>query len=56
MWVACYGYCVVKDRVHAEGKQKNLPLLLLATFRFRCSLWVLSLIVVSWGAHTQFAF
>jgi hypothetical protein len=51
MWVADF---VVKNRVHAAGKQTFLPLL--ATFKLRCYLWVLSLIVASWGAHTQFTF
>jgi len=57
MWVACYGELVVKNWVHA-GKQTFLPQL--ATFMLwcyqQCYLWVLSLIVASWGAHTQFTF
>ena len=54
MWVACYGDLMVKIRVHAAGKQTFLPQL--ATFKLKCYLWVLSLIVASWGAHTQFTF
>jgi hypothetical protein len=47
----------VKFWVHAAGKQTFLPQL--ATFKLKCYqqyLWVLSLIVASWGAHTQFTF
>ena len=58
MWVACYGDFVVKNRVHAAGKQTFLPLL--AIFKLRCYqrryLWELSLIVASLGHHTQFTF
>jgi hypothetical protein len=58
MWVACYGDFVVKNRVHAAGKQTFLPLL--AIFKLRCYqqcyLWVLSLIAASWGAYNQFTF
>ena len=45
---------VVGNRVYAAGKQTFLPQL--ATFKLKCYLWVLSLIVASWGAHTQFTF
>jgi len=34
MWVACYGDFVVKNMVHAAGKQTCAPLL--ATFKLRC--------------------
>jgi len=58
MWVACYGDCVVENRVHAAGNQTFLPKP--ATFKFKCYqqqyLWELSLFVVSLGHHTQFTF
>jgi len=52
--VVRYERMVVKNRIHAAGKQTFLPQL--ATFKLKCYLWVLSLIVASWGAHTQFTF
>ena len=45
---------VVKKRVHAAGNQTFLPKP--ATFKLRCYLWELSLIVASPGHRTQFTF
>ena len=52
-----YERMVVKNRVHAAGKQTYLPQL--ATFKLKCCQQLslgTELDVASWGAHTQFTF